>query len=82
MSGSRQEQTVADAIRSIGITEVTSVHAGACRAVGCATLARSADRAPASAQANLELTFAPDHSMGADHPPSERCAVLSNQLSA
>ncbi len=88
-----QGHTVADAIRSIGVTEVDrdrelasalqhrsptrlsglpparagGVRAGACRAAGYATLASSAGRAPASAKANLELTFKPDHPVGADH---------------
>jgi hypothetical protein len=34
---------------------------------GCATPIGFAGHAPTSATANSELTFHPDHSMGADH---------------
>src|SRR5215207_1369767 len=38
------------------------------RLVGCAIPTGSAGQALASAQTNPELTFTPDHPMGADHP--------------
>src|SRR3954468_24985316 len=87
-----QGTPVADAVRSIGVTEVDhhrelatalqfcsapclfglpapssgGVRAGGAGRAGCAHPARSAGQAPRSATTNHELTFTPDHPMGAD----------------
>ena len=53
-----QGQTVAEAIRSIGVTEVT-------------TPPSSAGRSAAGPKAGYELTLRLDHPMGAGHPPSQ-----------
>jgi hypothetical protein len=96
-----QGQTVADAIRSIGVTEVNrdrelaaalQHQASACltglqaagpggiraslrRPAGCAIPTGSAGQAHASAQTNPELTFNPDHPVGADQPQGRRRTI-------
>src|SRR3954465_15180524 len=88
-----QGTPVADAIRSIGVTEVDhhpelattlqfcsaaclsglpapssgGVRAGLRGLAGCAHPTGSAGQAPRSATTDHELTFTPDHPMGADH---------------
>src|SRR3954454_12484738 len=89
-----QGTPVADAFRSIGVTEVDhhrelattlqfcsaaclsglpapssgGVRAGLRGLAGCAHPTDSAGPAPRSATTDHELTFTPDHPMGADHP--------------
>src|SRR5215218_6360672 len=89
-----QGQTVVDAIRTIGMTEVDrdrklaaslqhdpptrlsglpppssgGVRARFRRLAGCAHPTGSAGQAPRSAKTNPQLTFTPDHPMGADQP--------------
>ena len=48
-------------------THPGGVCAGLCRMAGCAHPTGSAGHAHASAKANPQLTFNPDHPMGADH---------------
>ena len=90
-----QGQTVVDAIRTIGVTEVDrdrklaaslqhdpptrlsglpppssgGVRARFRRLAGCAHPTGSAGQAPRSAKTNPQLTFTPDHPMGADQVP-------------
>ena len=64
-----QGKSVAESIRSIGVTEDTSprgLRAGLRRMAGCATPTSSAGHADAGTQTNPELTCKPDHPMGAD----------------
>src|SRR5215475_11387280 len=59
-----QGQGMTDAIRQIGVSEVT-YRARLRRVAGCATSSGFAGHAGATA--NLKLTFHPDHSVGANH---------------
>jgi hypothetical protein len=53
-------------LSELATTCARSVRTGACHALGCAILAGSVDRAPASAAINPELTFKADHPVGAN----------------
>ena len=87
-----QGTSVADAVRSIGVTEVDhhrelaqalqhgaparliglsstgprGAHSRVCRVAGGASWISFAGHAPAGAQASSQLTFHPDHQLGAD----------------
>ena len=124
-----QGTSVADAVRSIGVTEVTygrvvgrrdllltaggadphrelaqalqhcptaclvglsptgsrGVRARACRVAGCASWIGFAGHAPASATTSSQLTFKPDHQLGADqtqanarHPFIHKAGILAS----
>ena len=51
-------------------TSAGGVRASPRRMAGCAHPTGSAGQAPGGAKTNPELTFNPDHPMGADHTPS------------